>query len=202
MTEAGISRILVASLHQGIADLLPMRLEFYEHWLHPEGLRHGTIGLAPLHAVLSFLRQEGPPYHDIARRAGAYAAEWTVASQWAARRAVIRSLPLSLRSRVVLRLARRTIRRTYVGTRAIVRLRRGAGTVDVRASVFCTVRESSREPLCDFYAAVVARFCELYGVPAEVRLGACRASGDASCLIGVTLGHRVDLETSSPAPPV
>ncbi len=30
MTEAGIGRLLVASLHQGIADLLPTRLEFYE----------------------------------------------------------------------------------------------------------------------------------------------------------------------------
>src|SRR5512138_3492622 len=105
MTEAGIGRILVASLHQGISDILPMRLEFYENWLHPEGLRHGTIGLAPLHAVLSFLRQEGEAYHRICHRAGEYAAEWTVASQWPARRAMIRTLPGVLRSRAALRLA-------------------------------------------------------------------------------------------------
>jgi hypothetical protein len=201
MTEAGIGRILVASLHQGIADLLPMRLEFYENWLHPEGLRHGTIGLAPLHAVLSFLRQEGSPYHDTCRRAGEYAAEWTVASQWAPRRAMIRAMPLWLRSRAVLRLARATIRRTYVGTRVIVRLRKGEGTVDVRASLFCTVRDASREPLCDFYAAAVARLLDLYAVPAEVRLGPCRAAGDPSCVIGVTLGHRADRATMSLAPP-
>ena len=51
MKDAGIGRLLVASLHQGIADRLPDRLEFYENWLHPQGLRDGTIGLAPLHAV-------------------------------------------------------------------------------------------------------------------------------------------------------
>jgi bacteriochlorophyll 4-vinyl reductase len=200
MTEAGIGRILVASLHQGIADVLPMRLEFYENWLHPQGLRHGTIGLAPLHAVLSFLRQEGPAYHQICRRAGEYAAEWTAASEGPVRRAFLRSLPIALRSRAVLRLARATIRRTYVGTRVVVRLRKGEGTVDVRASLFCTVRESSDEPLCGFYAATVARLLELHGVPAATRLGACRAAGDPSCLIGVTLGRAAAAEPSL-APP-
>ena len=78
MREAGIGRVLVASLHQGIADTLPQRLSFYESWLHAEGLRDGTIGLAPLYAVLSFLRQEGAPYETITRSAGEYAAEWTV----------------------------------------------------------------------------------------------------------------------------
>jgi len=39
MREAGIGRVLVASLHQGIADTLPQRLSFYESWLHAEGLR-------------------------------------------------------------------------------------------------------------------------------------------------------------------
>ncbi len=201
MTEAGIGRILVASLHQGIADVLPMRLEFYENWLHPDGLRHGTIGLAPLNAVLSFLRQEGPVYHEICRRAGQYAAEWTVASQWAPRRALLRSMPLFLRSRTVLGLARATLRHTYVGTRVIVRRRKGRATVDVRASLFCTIRDSSPKPLCDFYAAAVARFLELYGVPADTRLGPCRAAGDASCIIAVTIGQPMDQGPSNPTPP-
>src|SRR5438105_10790751 len=80
MREAGIGRVLVASLHQGIADILPTRLGFYENWLNAEGLREGTIGLAPLYAVLSFLRQEGDAYQLITTRAGEYAAEWTVES--------------------------------------------------------------------------------------------------------------------------
>jgi len=57
MREAGIGRVLVASLHQGIADILPTRLAFYENWLNAEGLREGTIGLAPLYfsTVLTFM---------------------------------------------------------------------------------------------------------------------------------------------------
>ena len=33
--------MLVASLHQGISDLIPTRLEFYENWLNPTGMRDG-----------------------------------------------------------------------------------------------------------------------------------------------------------------
>ena len=64
MRDAVIGRVLVASLHQGISDILPMRLTFYESWLDAEGLREGTIGLAPLYAVLSFLRQEGDAAYE------------------------------------------------------------------------------------------------------------------------------------------
>jgi hypothetical protein len=62
MTDGVVGRVLVASLHQGLVDLHPTRLEFYEGWLNPSGLRDGRIGLASLAAVLSFLRQEGGPY--------------------------------------------------------------------------------------------------------------------------------------------
>src|SRR2546425_13072167 len=78
MRDAGVGRVLLASLHQGIADILPTRLGFYESWLHAKGLRDGTIDLAPLYAVLSFLRQEGgPAYGKITTRAGEYAGAWT-----------------------------------------------------------------------------------------------------------------------------
>ena len=120
MIEAGIGRLLVASLHQGIADLLPTRLEFYESWLNPSGLRDGRIGLAPLAAVLSFLRQEGGPYRLIAGRAGEYTAEWTVADLPAFERAIIRAAPPGLRVHLVMRVARKMIRTTYKGSRAIV----------------------------------------------------------------------------------
>ena len=187
MSEAGIGRVLVASLHQGIADILPSRLDFYENWLNPEGLRHGTIGLAPLQAVLSFLRLEGEAYRLITRRAGEYSAEWTVASQGHIARSFTRRLPDRLRAKTVLRLASGTIRDTYGGTRAIARIRRGEGTVDLRGSLFCTIRDSSAEPLCGYYAAAIARFLALYSLPAAVRLGECRATGDRSCVLAVHL---------------
>ena len=31
--DARIGRVLIASLHQAIADVLPTRLGFYENWL-------------------------------------------------------------------------------------------------------------------------------------------------------------------------
>src|SRR6202040_2800733 len=134
MRQAAIGRVLVASLHQGIADILPTRLGFYENWLNPEGLREGTIGLAPLYAVLSFLRQEGDAYQIITTRAGEYAAEWTVQSMSPAQRSLIRAAPNWLRDRLLQRLAGRLVRSTYGGSRVVVRLRRGTASVDVRAS--------------------------------------------------------------------
>ena len=187
MTEAGIGRVLVASLHQAIADLLPDRLEFYENWLNPYGLLHGTIGLAPLNAVLSFLRLEGDVYQDVTDRAGRYAAEWTFASQGALQRGGIRALPQWLRLRAALRVARRMVRTSYVGSRALPTHRRGEWRVDVRGSVFCGVRASAHLPLCAFYVAAVSRFLELYGVAGTARFGTCRAVGDASCVMSVTL---------------
>lgn len=197
MTEAGIGRVLVASLHQGIADILPTRLDFYENWLNPEGLRHGTIGLAPLHAVLSFLRLEGDAYGLITTRAGEYAAEWTVASQRPAPRALIRHLPVRWRTRAVLRLARRTIHAAYVGSRAVVRVSHGAGTIDIRGSLFCAIRDSASHPLCGFYAALVGRFLRLYGLAADVRVGECRAVGDRSCILMISVSEPRD--EASPA---
>src|SRR5947199_1232698 len=105
MREAGIGRVLVASLHQGIADILPTRLSFYENWLNAEGLREGTIGLAPMFAVLSFLRQEGEAYGMITSRAGEYAAEWTVQSLPALQRTMIKTAPVWIRRRMMLRVA-------------------------------------------------------------------------------------------------
>jgi tetratricopeptide (TPR) repeat protein len=111
MTDAGIGRLLISSLHQGIADVRPNRLDFYENWLSPTGMRDGRIGLAPLGAVLSFLHREEAPANDqIVERAGRYAADWTFADVSALRRWCIRRLPMSLRARAALGLGTRMIR--------------------------------------------------------------------------------------------
>jgi bacteriochlorophyll 4-vinyl reductase len=181
MIEAGIGRLLVASLHQAIADLLPTRLEFYEAWLNPTGLRDGRIGLAPLAAVLSFLRLEGEQYQLVAARAGEYTAEWWVAEMPAFKRTVIRAAPPGLRVRLVMRLAREMVRSTYRGSRAIVRWRKGKGAVDLRGSIFCEVRERVERPLCEFYASALRRLLLLFSLDAEVGLEQCRATGAAQC---------------------
>lgn len=187
MREAGIGRVLVASLHQGIADILPTRLGFYENWLNAEGLREGTIGLAPLYAVLSFLRQEGDAYQMITTRAGEYAAEWTVQSMSPMQRAVIRAVPAWLRGRLLLRLAGRLVRSSYRGSRVISRLRRGTARIDVRASIFCTVREPVPQPLCGFYAAAFTRLLLLFNMRARAEVVACRGTGETTCVLKVAL---------------
>ena len=185
MSEAGIGRLLVASMHQAIADLLPTRLEFYEAWLNPAGLRHGKIGLAPLAAVLSFLRQEGEPYRLVAARAGEYTAEWWVADLHALKRRVIRAAPPGLRVHLVMRLARSMIRSTYRGSRAVVRWRKGKGAVNIRGSIFCEVRERVEQPLCEFYASAIRRLMFLFSLDADVGTEQCRATGDGQCLMVV-----------------
>ena len=187
MHDGGVGRLLVASLHQGIADLLPTRLEFYESWLNPAGLRDGRIGLAPLAAVLSFLRQEGEPYQLIATRAGEYAAEWTVAELPTVHRAIIRAVPPALRLRLVAGVARQMVRNTYGGSRVIIRWRKDRGAIDLRGSLFCEVRDRVERPLCEFYAAALRRLLHLFNFDADVDTEACRATGGGQCLIAVAV---------------
>lgn len=184
MRDAVVGRVLVASLHQGISDVLPTRLAFYESWLHAEGLRDGTIGLAPLYAVLSFLRQEGKePYDRITTCAGEYAAEWTVQSMAPLERRLTKAAPAWLRSRLLLRRLGRLVNESYTGSRVVSRLRRGQATVDVRGSVFCTVRDAVPSPLCGFYVAAFTRLHALFDLTAHVEVASCRGTGQPACLM-------------------
>ncbi len=180
-----------ACSHQAIADLLPTRLEFYENWLNVAGLREGTIGLAPLTAVLSFLRTEGAAYQLITARAGEYSAAWTFESMPSIERRVVRALPMPLRSRAALRTARALVRATYPGSRARTRVKKGIVRVDLRGSLFCEVRETSVEPLCGFYAAAIERVLQLFDVAADARVSECRAARrQKGCVLSVTLTGR------------
>jgi bacteriochlorophyll 4-vinyl reductase len=190
MSEPRIGRVLVASLHQAIAELLPDRLEFYENWLSGKGLRVGTIGLAPLLAVLSFLRGEGEIYTQVVARAGEYAADWTVGNIPALERKVFRTLPLRWRARAALRTARALVSATYPGSRAIVRLKKDVASVDLRGSLFCEVREASVQPLCGFYASAFSRVLRHYAVPGEARHEGCRAAGGGQgCTMSVIVSR-------------
>ena len=194
MDDSGVGRLLVASLHQSIAEELPFRLDFYEAWLHPVGLRDGKIGLAPLAAVLSFLRKEGDdPYQRVAARAGTYSAEWLVDSLSPVRQRVVLWLPARLRLWMVLRLARQLVRQTYGGTRATIRdVRRERGTLDLRGSVFCQVRTQVELPLCQFYAAAVEVLCRRFSLSMTAEAVECRAIGAQRCLIVCAVHHESD----------
>jgi predicted hydrocarbon binding protein len=187
MSEPKIGRLVVASLHQAIAEAIPLKLEFYENWLKPLGLlKEGrVIGAASFSAALSFLRREEPrdTYHQIARRAGELAADWTFDELSWTRKRWLRLLPTRMRLRASLRLAREIARAAYPGSKIVFRLQRDGGHVEVRGSVFCQVRERVDRPLCGFYEGVIVKLMELTGVQAEVRLARCRAAGGNTCQI-------------------
>ncbi len=194
MREAGVGRVLVASLHQAIGDVLPMRLSFYEDWLRAEGIREGTIGIAAVSAVLSFLRREGPAYDVATRRAGEYAATWTVESMTPFRRAFVRRMPSVVRRRLAVRLARRLVRESCQSSSATSRFRRGTASVTVRSSIFCNVRESAPAPLCGFYAAAFSTLLGQFEIPVRAAIVGCRAMGGDTCTLTLAGGD----ETAPP----
>ena len=102
------------------------------------GLRDGRTGLAPLGAVLSFLRQEGQPvYDDIMTRAGAP----PPSGIWRPDRLVppvTRVLPTRLRGRYALARSRRLVRAAFDPARARVGgPPRVTATSTIDGSVFC-----------------------------------------------------------------
>lgn len=200
MVDAGIGRLLIASLHQGITDVTPTRLPFYEHWFTPPGIRDTKFGLAPLQAVLSFLRREGPStYEQVMRRAGVYSAEWAFADQSAVSRAAIRRLPMRMRVRAVLYLCRQLVRRTFRPSQTRTKLRRGVATLQIRSSVFCTLRETAEWPTCVFYSAAVERMLQLFDVQAHAVVHECKGSGATACVLSVTIVGAPAAEASAEA---
>jgi len=187
MTEPRFGRLLAACLHQAIGDMLPQRLEFYEHWLHSKGLRDGRFGAAPMLAVLGFLRTEGEAYDRVVARAGTLAAQWTIASMPAVRRRALGMLPRPLRVRAVLQVAARIVRLVSSASHASARVRRSTARLDVLYSPFCTVREQRALPLCGFYAAAATETLTAFGLPASARVERCRAVEGASCVVVLDL---------------
>lgn len=189
MTEGGIGRLLVASLHQGVADLLPSRQDFYAAWLNPANLRAGRIGLAPLAAVLSFLRQEGLPYTLVTARAGEYAAEWTVGGLSDVKRRLIHMAPPAVRMVLVGWIAGGLVRQTYNSSRMNVRWRSGRGEAVIEGSIFCEVRDPVSLPLCEFYASAIRRLMQMFDLRAEVVIEHCRGVESGHCRIAVVVAQ-------------
>jgi hypothetical protein len=169
MVDAGIGRLLISSLHQGIADVSPSRLEFYENWLSPKGMRDGRIGLAPLGAVLSFLhREEAPTNEQIVARAGRYAADWTFDDLSSLRRWVIRRLPMALRARAALGVAKGMILTTVRESKVKVRYNGSSAGIDINSALFDQLRDPATIPMRAFYASAVDRILAHCAVDAAV----------------------------------
>jgi predicted hydrocarbon binding protein len=183
MTEAHIGRVVAACLHQAIAEQLPQRLEFYEHWLASEELRDGAIGLAPFTAVVGFLRTEGVGYERVVERAGVLAASWSLETLTPFRRRSIGWLPRPLRLRAALRAASSIVRTVSRTSRTRARIAGDAAKLEVDPSLFCAVRGASEVPLCGFYAALVVETLRQFNIGATGRLETCRSMGAPVCVI-------------------
>jgi hypothetical protein len=107
---------------------------------------------------------------------------------------MIKAAPVWLRSRMLLRLARQLVHSSYTGSRAIARLRKGTASFDLRASVFCQVREPVAHPLCGFYAAAFTRLLALFDIGAHTEVVACRGTGETSCLLKMALANGQPVE--------
>ncbi|MEZ5290520.1 MAG: hypothetical protein R2745_05520 [Vicinamibacterales bacterium] len=194
MTGDGIGRLLVVSLHQSIGEVLPARLEYYEHWLTPMGLKDGRSGLAPLGAVLSFLRREGETsYTAVMRTAGELSAEWHHAHERTGGR-LLGWLPRRLRARVVLRRSRGLLRAAFQPLDVKVRSHRGDGVVTLTHSVFCTLREPWPWPTCAYFAGALGKYFALHGLDADVSLSNCQAQGAGHCTLTLTLASTTKSE--------
>jgi len=200
MVDAGIGRLLVASLHQGIGDVIPTRLAFYENWLTPPGLRAQKFGLAPLHAVLSFLRLEGKsPYTQVMSKAGTYTGEWAYLELPSVRRWLVSKLPMSFRARGALALSRRLFRQTFRGSSAKVRLQKGSGQIEIHGSIFCSIRETAAWPMCIFYSSALERFLASFDIDAAVDVHQCRAAGGDACTMAITIRGALPRESTAEA---
>jgi hypothetical protein len=183
MNEARIDRLLAAALHQAIGDVISSRLEFYESYLRPRGWREDAVNLAPVAAVLSFLRHEPSGTYDaVMTRAAEYAAAWVHEAQPWHERLRQRLSPRRFRVRRVAQLARWQIARGYRGTRVAVGVRRGVLSLEIHGSIFCSTRDQGSAPHCRYYQAFVNQLLQRHGLPpAASRIEACRAAGGEAC---------------------
>lgn len=183
MSEARIDRLLAAALHQAIGDVTASRLEFYESYLRPRGWREDAVNLAPVAAVLSFLRHEPQGTYDaVMTRAAEYAAAWVHGAEPWHERLRLRLSPRWLRLRRVARLAQWQIARGYRGTRVVARVRRGVIALDIQGSIFCSARDHLSAPHCRYYQAFVEQLLMRHGLSlAASRIDGCRSAGAESC---------------------
>ena len=97
-----------------------------------------------------------------------------------------------------MRLARELVRNSYTGSRAICRVRGGRMSLDVRASIFCTVREPVSQPLCGFYAAALTRLLTLFNLDARAEVVSCRGTGKPTCMLNVAMLNGLGAQNGEP----
>jgi hypothetical protein len=177
-----VGRVLLASLHQAIAEVLPARLTFYERWLTSASPDLPDLGIASFLAMLSYLEQEGRGYNAISARAGHYAAIRSFRKLFILKRAYLRVLPRRLRAQKGMALVITMLPALYPEIRVEMTRRRGTAFLGIDGSPFCDTRHATLGPTCGFFSSYLTTFLELLNLRPAVRVTRCRASGAASCL--------------------
>ncbi len=183
-SDGTVGRVLLASLHQAIGEVLPARLEFYEQWLQPPDHPDEALGIAPFGTMLSALQHEDDSQHVI-ERAGQYAAIRSFEKLSALRRAGTRILPRRIRARKAVGLIVRILPALYADARIDVTRRGGTIFIGIEGSPFCTPIGRAGRPSCHFYSNAVTTFLQLFKLSPAVRVSRCRESGTPSCLLTV-----------------
>jgi hypothetical protein len=190
MTDVRTGQLIAASLYDAIQEELPQRLDFYETWLGPGLLPDRRGNLAPMTAVLGFLRTEGEAYDRVMARAGRTAAGWTVEGLKPWRRRLIGRLPQALRVRAALGVAGGLVRTVHDASRVKRRVRGRRAELRVSGSFFCAVREAPPAPLCGFYLAATIEVLSRFGLSAAGRVAGCRAIDGTRCVIDLDWSGR------------
>jgi len=177
-----VGRVLLASLHQAVAEVLPARLTFYERWLTSASADLPDLGIASFLAMLSYLEQEGRGYNAISARAGHYAAIRSFRKLFVLKRAYLRVLPRRLRARKGMKLVVAMLPELYPEIRVEMTRRRGTAFIGIDGSPFCDTRHATPRPTCGFFSSYITTFLELLNLRPAVRVTRCRASGATSCL--------------------
>jgi len=105
------------------------------------------------------------------------AADWTFEELSGVRRGYIRRLPLSLRSRAALGLAKRLVLATVKQSKVKSRISGAAAVIDIESALCNQLRDPATVPMRGFYAAAVQRLFALCDVDAFVAMAADRPGG-------------------------
>ena len=170
-------------------------------WLNPSGLRDGRIGLAPLAAVLSFLRQEGEPYRPRSpgARASTRPSGRVVDLLRVSRARCIRRAPPTVAR------ASRAARRTQDGARDVARQPRDRplaqrarrpSTSAARSSARCAIGPSSRSASFTPRPSGASWHCSIWTSTWPPSSAARRAQDSASCRSACAPGLKFKMQNA------
>jgi predicted hydrocarbon binding protein len=96
-------------------------------------------------------------------------------------------MPPAIRKRMVVGVAQWMAQSTYGDTNVRVQWQQWRGSVDLKSSLFCEVRDHVKSPLCEFYASALRRLMSTFKLDADVVMDECRATGATRCAMSVTV---------------